>query len=213
MSTEAQFDARFEDIARRSATGTLSAADQTWLAEYLLRHPEAQANLDWHQAFANRLDERVGTMPAMPGWARTKRMLRTAPASAPGILDRLSEWFKSSLGMPLNFQALAAALVLAQGGLIGVMLWQQRDMVYVDSRAGIQDVAPRGPLLRVSFRPEIREAELRKALAELGAEIVGGPGQIGVYIVRVPVADLNAAAERLRASGVVELVEIFEAKR
>jgi hypothetical protein len=65
----------------------------------------------------------------------------------------------------------------------------------------------------VSFRQDLREAELRRALADVGGEIVGGPGQIGVYLVRIKEGDLAAAAQRLRASGATELVEIVEAKR
>jgi adenylosuccinate synthase len=40
-------------------------------------------------------------------------------------------------------------------------------------------------------------------LAEIGGEIVGGPGQIGIYLVRVKDVDLATAAQRLRASGTV----------
>jgi hypothetical protein len=95
--------------------------------------------------------------------------------------------------------------------VIGVLAWQQRPE-YSEIRGGVQDASPRGPLLRVSFREDIREAELRKALADVGGEIVGGPGQLGIYLVRVD-GDLRAAADRLRATGLTALVEIHEPKR
>jgi hypothetical protein len=54
---------------------------------------------------------------------------------------------------------------------------------------------------------------LRQALAEVGGEIVGGPGQLGVYLVRIREGDLAAAAERLRTTGTTQLVEIIDVKR
>jgi hypothetical protein len=213
---------RFDELSRKAATGALSPAERDWLDAHLREHPEKRAELEWDQAFSAKLEEKVASMPTMPGWDRAERALRTAEDSrkadaaarrAPGILDRLSEWFASSFGLPINMQAIAAALVLAQAGVIGVLAWQQRDAEYSDVRAGAQDDAPRGPLLRVSFRQDIREADLRKALADIGGEIVGGPGQIGIYLIRVKDADLRAAAERLRATGLAALVEIHEPKR
>jgi len=205
---------RFAELSRKAATGGLSPAERDWLDAYLRDHPEKRSELEWDQAFAAKLEEKVAAMPATPGWDRTQQALRRTEAqrAAPGILDRLSEWLASTLGVPVNVQAIAAALILAQAGVIGLLAWQQRPE-YSEFRSGAQDGAPRGPLLRVSFRQDIREAELRKALADVGGEIVGGPGQLGIYLVRVTDGDLHAAAGRLRATGLTALVEIQEAHR
>jgi hypothetical protein len=212
----------FDRLSRKAATETLTPEERRWLELFLRDHPNRRADLDWDQAFAGKLAEKVDAMPAMPGWERTERLLaapsaipaRAAePARSPGILDRLSDWLSSALGMTLNVQAIAAALVLVQAGVIGVLAWQYRDVEYSQVRTGTQNDVTRGPLLRVSFKQDVREADLRKALADIGGEIVGGPGQIGVYAVRVKDGDLGAAAERLRAGGLTELVEIYEPKR
>jgi hypothetical protein len=204
---------RFAELSRKAATGGLSAAEREWLEAHLREHPNKHAELEWDQAFAAKLEEKVAAMPAMPGWDRAQRALRSEPAPrAPGVLDRLSAWLASALGVPVNVQAIAAALILAQAGVIGLLAWQQRPE-YSEFRAGAQDDAPRGPLLRVSFRQDIREGDLRQALADVGGEIVGGPGQLGIYLVRVKDGDLRAAAERLRATGLTALVEIQEARR
>jgi hypothetical protein len=204
---------QFAELSRKAAAGKLSPAEREWLEAHLREHPNERAELEWDQAFAAKLEEKVAAMPAMPGWDRAQRVLRSEPAPrAPGVLDRLSAWLASALGVPVNVQAIAAALILAQAGVIGLLAWQQRPE-YSEFRAGAQDDAPRGPLLRVSFRQDIREAELRKALADVGGEIVGGPGQLGILHVRVKDGDLGAAAERLRATGLTALVEIQEAQR
>ena len=75
---------------------------------------------------------------------------------------------------------------------------------YSQIRAGTQDQTPRGPLLRVSFRAGCARVRLAAALADIGGEIVGGPGQIGVYLVRVKEGDLpplrNVCAQAGRPS-------------
>ncbi len=222
---------QFDEISRKAAAGTLSDDEREWLANHLREHPDLGADLEWDAAFSARLEQKISGMPAMPGWERTERALREeraaseaqasprvatakrAAARGPGLLDRLSDWLASSLGLAINAQAVAVALVLVQAGLIGVLAWQYEAREDSTIRAGTADPTPRGPLLRVSFRQDLREAELRRALADIGGEIVGGPGQIGVYLVRVREGDLRAAAQRLRAGGTTELVEVVETGR
>lgn len=203
-------DLRFQELSRKAAAGTLPAAEREWLDDYLRAHADRRVDLDWDAAFADALHDEVSRMPARPGWDRTANALSAEIATTPrpGVLDRLSQWLMESLGWAVNAQALAAALVVVQASVIAVLAWPLADRPEDRVRAGTQNPAPIGPLLRVSFRPELPEARLRQALADVGGEIVGGPGQLGVYLVRVKDGDLSAAAARLRASGGVELVEI-----
>lgn len=214
----------FDDLSRKAATGTLTSAERASLDAYLRDHPERRADLEWDAAFHAKLEEKIDAMPVMPGWERTQRALRETPelgaadvrrawAKGPGILDRLSDWFAATLGFSINAQAIAVALVLVQAGVIGTLAWQDRETGEGVIRAGTQDPTPRGPMLRVSFRQDVREAQLRSALADIGGEIIGGPGQIGIYLVRVKDGDLKAAASKLRAGGTTELVEVVEARK
>ncbi len=225
------YDDVFDELLRRAATGTLSDDERARLEAHLRQHPERRADLEWDQAFTEQLQMKVATLPALPGWERTARWLQAEQATAhaapmlrtvrrPGVLDRLANWLQASLGLALNTQAMAVALVLAQAGVIGWWAWQYeqfeprgQDGEHGQTRSGTPEATPRGPLLRVSFRQDLREAELRGALIEVGGEIVGGPGQLGVYLVRVQRGDLQAAAQRLRAGGKTELVEVIGAER
>lgn len=204
----------FEELSRKAAAGALSADERTALDAMLRDDPKRRAELEWDDAFARKLDERVDAYPPMPGWERTVRALRlhAAPPAPRGILDRLGEWMSTRLGFGMPLQAIAAALILAQAAVIGWLVVQERPD-YSEVRSGAPSKKERDPLLRVSFRQDAREADLRKAIADIGGDIVGGPGQIGIYIVRVRSGDPAAAAERLRASGVTELVEVFTPER
>lgn len=203
-------DRRFEELSRLAAAGALAAADREWLEAYLREHADHRVDLDWDAAFADALHEEVAHMPARPGWERTADILNAeaTPARLAGVLDRLSQWLNESLGLTLNVQALAVALVVIQAGVIAVLALPSPDGSEERVRGTTQNPIPTGPLLRVSFRPDLTEARLRQTLADVGGEIVGGPGQLGVYLVRVKEGDLSAAADRLRASGVTELVEV-----
>jgi hypothetical protein len=219
---------QFEELSRKAATGTLTASERERIEAYLREHPGRQFDVEWDKAFSDQMAKKVEAMPALPGWERTARALQAeptaaqavarsprrhdaSPAPAARVLDRLSDWLASTLGFAVNAQAVATALVVVQAGVIGMLAWQ---LTPGDDdgaiRAGAHDPAPRGPLLRVSFRPDLREAELRGALAAVGGEIVGGPGQIGVYLVRIREGDLSAAAQKLSATGTTELVEVVQ---
>jgi hypothetical protein len=204
-------DQRFDELSRKAAAGPLSAGEREWLDAYLREHADRRVELDWDAAFADALHDEVARMPARPGWERTAGVLSAEVAAATpraGVLDRLAQWLTPSLGWAVNLQAVAAALVVVQAGVIAVLVWPSADGPRDLVRGTAQNPAPTGPLLRVSFRPDLPEARLRQALADIGGEIVGGPGQLGVYLVHVKDGDLSAAAERLRTSGGVELVEV-----
>ena len=212
---------RFLELSLKATHGELSAAEKTQLDELLAQRPELRADLDWDDAFHARLGDRVATLPAMPGWERTARILAAeSPATQPqtaapeiGILDRLGDSIATIFGVRFNLQGLALALVLAQAGIIGMLAWQDRGTDYSEIRGGNRADVVRGPVLRVSFRPEVTEAASREAITAVNGEIVGGPGQLGIYLIRVKDLDLESAARRLRESGTTVLVEIFEPKR
>lgn len=213
----------FGELSRLAARGTLTSAERERLDAALREQPALRSELDWDRTFRDQLRARVEELPEMPGWERTERLLReandrprelsTVREPGHGLLDRLSDWFGSVFGLRPDFQVVAAAVVVVQAALIGVLALPTDDPGLGAVRSTAPPTVATGPLLRVVFRDDLREAELRAALASIGGEIVGGPGQLGVYLVRVVDGDLAATAERLRASGATRLVEVAEPSR
>ncbi len=180
-----------------------------WERTQRLLAQESQAQVQSQEQIQSQAQTQNQVYEQIPTPARNQPSAsRPLSGRAPGVLDRCSDWLASVLGFGLNTQALAFGLIVAQVGVIGLLLGQRPEAGYSETRAAVADATPRGPLLRVSFRQDLREAELRRALAEIGGEIVGGPGQIGIYLIRVRGNDLQAAAQRLRQSGTTELVEL-----
>ncbi len=66
--------------------------------------------------------------------------------------------------------------------------------------------APAGRVLQVVFRDEVSLGEVRALLASLDAEVIGGPGRLGVWHVVVPREREQAARQTLRQHPWVESV-------
>lgn len=101
--------------------------------------------------------------------------------------------------------AVAATVLLAQAAVIGVMFKHQQQESSIAPLAG-QTQAVGGATLQVTFRESATEAEIRTALIGANAEIVGGPGALGIYTVRVMSGQREAAVDKLRKSAAVESV-------
>ena len=64
--------------------------------------------------------------------------------------------------------------------------------------------------MQVQFLPQASEQQIRKLLNEVHAQIVSGPGALGIYTVRVAESDGEAAMQRMhRETGVVESVSVL----
>lgn len=112
---------------------------------------------------------------------------------------RLNAW----LALPRRFSlpvGLAAVVVLTQAAVIATLLGRPSQEQLNPYSGG---VAMDGQLLQVTFKPQTTEAQIRGLLANLQAEIVSGPGALGVYTVRVPEGQGASALAKLRGDRAV----------
>jgi anti-sigma factor RsiW len=183
--------------------GTLDAAARARVEAFLERSPEARAEAAWLARLDADLRAATPLPERAPGFDRF--MERLAAHRAPNVVafqrKEKPRWLAPAF-------ALAATLVVAQAGVIGVLM-QQRDATLTTLSA--PPAADAGARLQVTFRPEATEAQIRALLAEAGAQIVAGPGALGVYTLSVAPEKLDAARERLAArNDVVESVRPVE---
>jgi hypothetical protein len=214
---ESRMQQRFVELAPWYVNGTASEGDRAWVDEYVRSHPAAAAELEWYASLQRHIKEDTPDAASEIGLSRVlDRIHREQPRqahvptrdSAPHGFGAVPALVANWLGRPAYAFA-TAALVLVQAGVIGGLVVKHRDTEreYAEFRS-IATVPATAPLLRVSFKPESRESDIRFALVDVGGVLVGGPGQLGEYLVRVPTHRIDAALSSLRNNGAVEAVDI-----
>ncbi len=191
--------------------GTLDAAEAAEMQRYLEENPEAAKQLAAYREFSGAVSEEWQTSPEdLPAFARLSDRIRAGqrhPAST--WWQRLAGWFGGGSFFPRLAGAAAVVTIAVQAALLSVL---HQDLARIEEReaqfrstAGVAEV---GPFIRVSFRPEAREMDTRMLLIGLGASYVGGPSQLGDYYVFVNREQADQAINHLRASHLVESVDL-----
>jgi hypothetical protein len=203
---------RLNEMLPWYANGTLSAADRAWVDAELAAHPEAAAQLRWYQSLQGRMRENAPAVAPNIGFDRAMSMIRAedrvraARASmAPTLSARLRDWL-TGFGLSPAL-AVAAALVVVQGGVILSMM-NTMDQQYSEIRS-LKGAGATTPLLRISFKPDSREEDIRLLLAGIGGSLVGGPGSLGNYYIRTE-GNAAGALDRIKGNPIVDSVAIVQ---
>jgi hypothetical protein len=200
---------RFVELAPWAANGTASAADRAWVERYARSHLEARQELEWYASLRQCIRDDAPERSPEAGLERLLHRVRVERQPVPRepqgglapLLGRVRHFFSQVAIRPVvAYGALALVVV--------VLLDQQgREPEYAEFRS-LASVQASGPVLRVSFKAEAEELDIRGALVDIGGTLVGGPGQLGEYLVRVPPGKLEVAAAKLRANLAIEAVEV-----
>ena len=210
---------RFDELLPFYANGSLSADDRAWVDDYLRAHPAARAELQWYESLQTRLREDVPAVSSEIGMERALRRIRAdrsasqgaREAAASSSLDRLRTWLAGLLPQPMLRPAFAGAMaVVAVQTIVIATLFVERDDPS-EIRALRASVVEKGPYLKVNFKADARETDIRMLLVEVHGSLAAGPGQLGDYYVRVPEQQLPASSEKLAASAIVDAVAVVDA--
>jgi hypothetical protein len=213
---------RLDELLPFYVNGTLDESERAWVDATLNEHPKARAQLDWYRSLQDRLREDVPPVSSEIGMERALRRIRTEgpmPQSARrvtnarSLLGRLADWFGSLVPQPMLRPAFAGALgVIALQAVLIAGLMAQRDEDDTSELRAIQgSVAEQGPYLKLNFKGDAREADIRMLLVEVQGTLAAGPGQLGDYYVRVPESRLRAVTDKIRASPIVDGVAVVDA--
>lgn len=160
------------------ANETIDAAARRRVDACLEASADLRAELQWLRAVRRDVksaeagvaaDDDLG-LASLLARLEDERPSNVVPITKPGR----PRWQRPAL-------ALAASLLLGQAIVIGVLVGE-RDEGY---RPLSGPVAATGSLLQVRFQPTATEAQIRAVLQQAAAELVAGPGALGVYTVRV----------------------------
>jgi len=205
---------RFHELLPWYVNGTLGADDRAWMEAYLAENATARAELAWMQTLGEEVRRSAPQVPPTLGLAQTLTRIRAERPSAARRLARwlqaLVPWQGASGGLRPAWGLAMAAVIVVQVAVIGRLLPAAGDESQ-QVRSGTTRPAPDGPVLKLSFNADAREADIRFALLAVRGTLVGGPGQLGSYYVRVPAGQHAAAAAQLKDQPGVRSVEIVPA--
>jgi hypothetical protein len=194
---------RFSELLPWYVNGTLSAEDRAWVDRYLAEHPAARAELEWFQSLQTRIHENVPPVPATIGLAKAMKLIR---GDRPTFAERISAFF-SDFGMRPAVALGMFAIFAVQGVIIFNQMQQVREDE-VEIRALRAKTVEEGPLLKVNFAPEAKEADIRFLLVSVQGTVTGGPGQLGDWFVRVPPGKEAEVAKKLEGKQIVQAIEL-----
>jgi hypothetical protein len=209
---------KFDELLPFYVNGTLAEADRAFVEEYLREHPTANAELRWYQSLQTKLHEDVPAVSSEVGLERAMQRIhseRQAPqrsARGASLYERLYAFFASITPQPLLRPALVGALavVAVQAGIIFHIAGVNEDASSELRALKASTVVDTGPYLKVNFKPDAREADIRLLLVEVNGSLAAGPGQLGDYYVKVPAAQVDASGGKLKASAIVEQVAVVD---
>ncbi|MGG7566788.1 hypothetical protein ACQ5SO_11585 [Rhodovulum sp. DZ06] len=161
-------------------------------------------------------EARLASDPALRAEAETLRAAAAAlGAAAPPAGAKAAGWARLSAAIeddrrmtPANSNRRAGLLRMAAAAALAVGAWQVAVVPNLPASwtggggyAPVTAPAPtEGPTLRVAFAPGAAAAQITALLQEVGAEVTGGPGALGLYRLRfADAAARDAAAETLAA--------------
>jgi hypothetical protein len=112
---------------------------------------------------------------------------------------------RRAVGHVARQASIAAGILVAvcSGMLTTGAIWFVRVApTYETAAAGAPSVDAGGPSVEVVFREDANADQIRARLREVGATVISGPTQLGVYRLRLaPGADVSATIKRLRGEG------------
>lgn len=195
---------RFDELLPWYVNGSISAEDRAFVDRYLAENPEAAAELEWHHSLVTRIQETAPAVPATLGLAKALTLIR---GDQPTLVERVSGFFSSVLGMRPALALAGLAIFAVQGGVILSMMGEARDDA-TELRSLRATVTEDRPVLKLNFAPDAKEAEIRHLLVSVQGRLAAGPGQLGDYYVIVPSGREAAIAEELKSSKIIQAVAV-----
>lgn len=218
---------RAEALLPWAANGTLDAAEQAWLDDWLesteRSHPALvaplRAELAWLQRTATDVRRNVALPDPEQGLDTLLRRIAgeqaaarqapepARPAAPAGSWGRAVAWIN---GHGLQLAGACAVLVVAQATTLALLKPGGSELDPLSGGPGVVEVKGT-TLLTVAFAASATETDIRETLQGAQARIVDGPSALGLYLLRVKTEQLDAALALLRSRpAVVESVQLVK---
>lgn len=198
---------RFIELLPWYVNGTLSIDERFEMEFWLAVSAKCRTELAYVVALAHEVkqksvsmesrDEAVGLallMARVHAQDSGKLALRSIGPSVKNVIQRaVVRWHKTAI-------AVAAAVAIVQTSVIFTAMYQASDGDVIKPLGVESKVTSKAALLQVTFRASASESQIRSLLDKLGAEIVSGPGALGVYSLKVTSERGEATLTALRGA-------------
>lgn len=200
--------------------GRLNGSDYAWMNQYLAEHPDAMADVNIERAL--KLTLHSGLPDFSPKQGLDTFMARIRLETPPLVSTKSTKSNKSILQRCLDSigsvfltpqWVMAVGLIIVQTGLIGILLTHRTSPLIATQsewRSVGNESQFKGPVLQITFKPSTTEEEIRLLLVKIRGTFLGGPGQLGNYIVQVPMDSIEEAQAQVKKSLIVESVEALQ---
>lgn len=194
---------RFEELLPWYVNGSISAEDRAFVERHLAEHPEARTELDWYRSLSSRMQDSAPAVPATIGLAKVLTLIR---GDQPTLAERIGAFFGGFGLGPMPAMAGAVIMAVQAGFIFNLMGTVKEDESEIRALKAVNVVE--GPMLKLNFAPEAKEADIRFLLMSVQGSLAGGPGQLGDYFVRVPPGKEEAIAAQLKSAPIVQSVTL-----
>lgn len=217
---EKQQKQQFQDWLPFYLNGGLGETEHTWMQQYLSEHPSEAAELQFDRLLKSSLVHQLPEYAPDTGLKAFMARVRSEPEKSKqgGFFDAFRQFMQHSKNLfgsliPDPKWAMASVLLIAQAGIIAVLLSNKTETALSEQaqwRTPTKLPEFHGPVLQITFKPSATEAEMRLLLVKISGVIVGGPGQLGNYLVKVPNGKMEAAENQVRTSSFVESAQVLQ---
>ena len=194
-----------EELLPWYATGQLEEADRSIVEAHLSACARCQRQLAGERRMVEQFQSFSPVVDS--GWARMRQRIEEAQTKRRNGIRQTAAEIWQLLKRPA-----VAAIATAQVGLLAVAAAISPSLSSAPAYVALGDKAQPTPAANmiILFRPETKEADMRLALRNSGASLVGGPTDADAYLLHVPPEHRELALDKLHDDKDVLMAEAID---
>jgi hypothetical protein len=218
MMTEHERHKQFNQWLLLYVNGQLDDIKTAWMEQYVAEHPDAATEVEIEWTLKNTLLNELPDYPLDYGLntlmgrirAEESTLQPTTTNRRNSVINRCVDALSGLFTSPK--WAVAVSLLLLQTGVITTLFLSRSSTPLPEQNQWRSVTNPtqfQRPVLEITFKSASTEAEIRLLLVKIRGSLLGGPGQLGKYLVKVPENSTTEAQKEVLNSGIIESVQIL----
>jgi hypothetical protein len=203
---------------------TLTGDDKVWMTQFMeQRHQQDESQLRqfneelaWVELTQVQLSAATPAFDTQAGWKKMEFQINQTMKPRKSVSQIIQGLIKAKFATLIDLWrrpmvgVLASAMIVAQMGLLAALVryvghsgTQENLVVPASGASQVQGTA----MFSVVFKDSATSKDIRELLDANQAQVIGGPGAIGVWVISVPKEKLTQAAKAFAKSAIIESAE------